>query len=149
MRCRLTATTTGIRAVLVHDKFEFESETATGLAVVNLSPFFRTTITLTELDSSGATVGMGGTLCDDFDTITKGCSFLLGPGEHRSFFLSEAITVPEDMVVGTVFLESTSILKGTFGTDITAIAVKFDSNSHHDKKRRYEFTVSPVTQLAP
>ncbi len=92
---------------------------------------------------------MRGTICDDFDTLTKECFFLLEAGEHRAFFLSEAIIVPEDMVVGTVLLESTSILKGTFGTDITAIAVKFDSNSHHDKERRYEFTVSPVTQLAP
>ncbi|MDA2938241.1 hypothetical protein MYX75_08275 [Acidobacteria bacterium AH-259-A15] len=122
-------------------EFEFESESATGLAVVNLDAAATTTITLTEFDASGMKVGtgvMGGTICV-FDNTTKECSFTLGPEKHRSFFFSEAITVPEDMVVGTVIVESSS-------TDVTAVALKFDDESDNGETR-FEFTVAPVTQL--
>ncbi|MDA2923882.1 hypothetical protein MYX65_04360, partial [Acidobacteria bacterium AH-259-L09] len=127
-----------------------ESESATGLAVVNLDTALTTTITLTEFDASGTKVGtevIGGTICDVF--ATQECSFTLGPGEHRSFFFSEAITVPEDMVVGTVIVESTDdATAGTFVTDLTAVALKFDDESDNGETR-FEFTVAPVTELAP
>ena len=128
-------------------EFEFESESATGLAVVDVRPAdplaMPTTLTLTEFDASGTPVGMevvGGIICDSFDDST--CSITLAAGEHLAFFLSQAITVPEDFVSGTVIVESSD-------GDITAVALKFDDEIDDSGDQRNEFTVSPVIQLAP
>ena len=105
-------------------KFEFESESATGVAIVNLSGA-AITLTLTEYDASGMMV----------DTATKA----LAPGEHSAFFFSEVLNVPEDFVVGTVVIE-------TDGAEVTAVALKFDYEADGDE-RRIGFTVAPVIQL--
>ena len=72
-------------------EFEFESESATGLAVVNVGPAGEsaatTTLTLTEFDASGTAVGTDALdICDSFDDTTKQCSITLAPTRTKCLF---------------------------------------------------------------